>query len=398
MTDRARTPGTPSAAAAPAQDSEVADPSVFAAARTVLGLLLVIAGPVVLGIALLPQLLPTIGPGAFTVWGRLEFPENHGTLPLLFGALVLPAGGFSLAYKSTSHRRRRWIAGACIPLFGLQTVLLAAAVLWMTGAGYTASELLAADRDDSTAIIAAPLGLLLSLAAAAIMYALARRTDFDAKSGEYFGAAMGTVVRVKPLPVGIHALWAAAALAAWAAVVFLPALAASRVAEGGLNDNVPNDEPMAWPSLAGSDFDTARAAYAVVLGILVGAVISSLLKKVLYRTVLGGYIKRPVDAATVKRWRAVSGGAEHYPISVAGGFLTGSVLFFVPVDSYYDPDVASAVVLAAIAAVAIVAGFYLVSSIWKNGLDPLLDSPLQQTDPRAAGRLLKGSNRRRRKR
>jgi hypothetical protein len=377
--------------------SEAAEFSSYGPAQVVLGLVVVLAGVVVLGFSMLPQLLPTIGPGFLTMWrlNSAAFPDDNGTVSIMFGALVLPAAGFSLAYKSAGHRLRRRIAGACVLLFTAETVLLAAAVLWITGAGQDAATLIGADPDESTTIMVAPIGMLFCLAAAAIMYILARRTDFDARSAEYFGPAKSTVVRVKPLSLVLHGLSVLVPLAVLAAVISLPAMAVERIEAGDLNDNVPDGDPVAWPYSPGMDFETARAAYAVVLGIIVGAIASSLLKKLLYRTILRGTIKRPVDDSTKKRWGAVTGGAEHYPIAIAGGLLTGSLLFFAPVDAvYYTPDTASATVLASIAAAALVLGVYLIASIWKNGRDPLYDSPLRQADPRQAARILKSRRRR----
>lgn len=364
-------------------DGEPAQPSPYGIATVVLGVLLVLAGPVVLSVAILPHLLPTFGPDLLTVRPQRgsTMAEDGGTGALYLGTLLLPAAGFSLAYLGARHRLRRWIAGACVVLFALETVLLAAALLWITGTGLRASAILDTDRASSTAIITAPVALLFCLAAAAIMYVLARRTDFDARSAEYF-ARGDTVVRVRPLPLWQHALWAIGVLAVWAALVWLPALAVHRIQALGLDDVVGGPEP--WPVSLSSDFAIARAAYTVFLGILAGAVLSSLLKKALYRSPLGVRIQRPVDARTADRWRGRHA-VMHYPIALAGGTLTACALFVVPAERYrfavHETDTTALVIFASISAALIVLGVYFVASAWKSGDDPLYDSPLQQAKP-----------------
>jgi len=365
------------------QPSEPASPSPFGAAAVVLGVLLVLAGPVVLGVAILPHVLATLGPEPLTVRRQpaSTLPDDGGTGLLYLGTLLLPAAGFSTAYLSAHHRPRRWIAGACVVLFALQTVLLAAALLWVTGSGLPASAILGADRDSSTAIITAPLALLFCLAAAAIMYVLARRSDFDAKSAEYFERG-DAVVRVRPLPLSLHALWLLAVLAVWAALVWLPVIAVGRIQSLGLDDLVGGPEP--WPVSVSDDFAIARAAYAVVIGIVAGGILSSLAKKALYRSPLGTMVQRPVDDRTADRWRGLQP-MTHYPLALAGGTLTACALFLVPSDRHpygvYEPDTTAIAIFASISGALAVLGAVLVASAWKTGDDPLHDAPLQQAKP-----------------
>jgi hypothetical protein len=365
------------------QLTEPASPSPFGTAAVVIGVLLVLAGPVVLGVAILPHVLPTFGPEPLTVRPRpaSSLPEDGGTWSLYLGTLLLPAAGFSTAYLSARHRLRRWIAGACVVLFALQTVLLAAALLWVTGSGLPASAILDADRDSSTAIVTAPLALLFCLAAAAIMYVLAGRTDFDAKSAEYF-ARGDAVVRVRPLPLRFHALWLLVALAVWAALVWLPVIAVGRIQSLGLDELVGGPEP--WPVSVSDDFAIARAAYAVVIGIVAGGILSSLAKKALYRSPLGASLQRPVDDRTADRWRGLQP-TTHYPIALAGGTLTACALFLVPSDRHpygvSEPDTTAIAIFASISVALVVLGGVLVASAWKTGDDPLHDAPLQRARP-----------------
>ena len=359
-------------------DHAPADQSPFGAARVVVGLLLVLAGAVVLAVAMLPQLVPTFGadPFTFLIQDRTGAPEDgNGTL-LTFGALVLPAGGFSLAYLSATSRTRLWIAGFCAVFFTLQTLLLAGAVLWITGTGLHAAALFALPRSFDTGVITSPLALLFSVAAAVIMFVLAKRTTFDAQSADYF-AEGNTVVRVRPLPVVVHALWAVVALAVLAAVLYLPLALIERAALDPAAGTLPEGSSAPWPRYTDLDFADARAAYAVTVGILVGAIVSSLIKKVLYRTVLRGYIGAPVSAQTEDRWKGIQSFA-HYPIAVAGGTATAAVLFLLPTNDYDEPDATAIAIFTSISIALLFLGLFLLSSVWKSGDDPLHESALQQ--------------------
>ena len=346
----------------------------------VLGVLLVLAGPVVLAATLLPHLIPTFGPEPLTAWpGRAaEMSEDGDSTALYFAALLLPASGFCLTYFSAGVRLRRRIAGACVVLFGLQTVLLAATIFWTTGTDLPASAIVNGDRDSSTALVTAPLPLLVCLAAASIMFVLARRTDFDAKSAEYFGQG-NTVVRVRPLPLWLHTLWLLVALAFLASLVYLPDLAQWRI------DNFATDAPegaaQPWPLSTSGDFATARAAYAVFFGILAGGVASSLLKKALYRSPLGDVIQRRVDNRTANRWRGINS-VTHYPIALAGGTLTACLLFLVPSQpprfGVHEPDTTALAIFASVSAALLLLGVFLVASAWKSGDDPLHEAALQK--------------------
>jgi len=352
--------------------------SPFGAARVVLGLLLVAAGPVVLAIGMLPQLVPTFGPDPFTflIQDRAGAPEDGNGNLLTFGVLVLPAGGFSLAYLSARSRTRLWIARFGVVFFALQAVLVAAAVLWITGAGLHAAALFALPRSFDTGAVTAPIALLASVAAAAIMYTLGKRTTFDAQSADYF-AEGNTVVRVRPLPIVVHALWAAVSAAAVAAVVFVPLVLIDRAAAGSTTGSLPLGTTAAWPRYVDLDFADARGAYAVTVGVLAGAVVSSLIKKVLYRTILRSYIGAPASEASENRWRGLQAVA-HYPIAVAGGTATAIVLFLHPTDDYDDPADTAIVIFAAITAALVLLGLFMLSSVWKSGDDPLYDSALQR--------------------
>ena len=358
---------------------EAAKPSPYGLATAVVGMLVVLAGPVVLLIAMLPHLVPTIGPQPLTYWKPdLSVRTGAGdTTALYFGALLLPAAGFSMAYLAGSHRLRRRFAGFCTVFFPLQAVLLAVALFWITGTGLHASDLFGADRENSTSILTAPIAMLFCAAAAAIMYVLARRTDFDAKSADYFGQG-DTVVRVTPLPVLVHALWVLLGLAACAAVVYLPVVALWRVDGLEVDWSALPGTLQAWPRTVDYDFATARAAYAVVLGILVGAVASSLLKKGLYLTVLSSRMLQPVDSVTEHRWRTIQS-FTHYPIALAGGALTACVLFLVPVGRYPgDPDITAIAIFGAIGTGLLLTGVYFNASAWKSGDHPLNEAALQQ--------------------
>ena len=346
-----------------------------------IGILLVLAGPVVLAVAILPHLLPTFGPEFLTVplLDRYPTPEDSSSGALFIGALLLPAAGFSTAYLTAGHRLRLWIAGACVALFGLQLVLLSSALLWITGAGLDASALVGADRDESTAILTSPVALLFCLAAAAIMFVLARRTTFDEMSADYF-AEGNTVVRVRPLPLWQHAAWALLGLAVWAFVVVLPVFAVARVE----TLDMLRDDAEAWPITVGGDFAIARAAYAVFLGILIGGVVSSLAKKALYLSPFGRSIQASVDDRTANRWRGLHS-VTHYPIALSGATLTAVVLFLVPVGRFghggSGPDVVAIAIFAGVSAALLLLGGYLVVNAWKSGDDPLYDSALQQAAP-----------------
>ena len=351
--------------------------SPFGLAAVILGVLLTVAGPFVLAIAILPQLLPTFGPEPLTFLA-ITTPEDKPVLPLGIGSLILPAAGFSIAYLNASIVVRRRISAACIAWFAAQTLLLAAAVVWITGGGLDAGTLIGTTSREAPAVIASPLGLLLCTAAAAIMLALSKRTTFDAQSDEYF-ARGDVVVRVTPLPVAVHALWVVVAAAVWAAVVWLPVLAVERVNDLGLTSSPAAGAAEPWPLYPHGDYEYARAVYAVVAGIILGAVASSLLKKVLYRTILRDTIGRTVPAATQNSWRSIQP-FVHYPIAIAGGAAAASLLFLFPVEQRYDGaiDTGGATLFAVIGAVALVAGAFMVCSVWRSGDHPLFDSPLQK--------------------
>jgi len=359
-----------------------ARPTPFGIASVVAGFLLVLAGPVVLALVSLPQLAPTFGPAPLTFIkpDRIGYPDDGNSLLLMLGVLVLPAGGFSLAYLSAGGRVRRWIAGFCVVFFAIQTVVLAAAVLWITGTGLGANALVRLSSDYDTGLVTSPVALLFCLAAAAIMFVLARRTSFDAQSEEYFGEG-DAVVRVRPLPLAVHTLWLLLAVALCAAVVYLPLLAVER-AELLDAATTPGMTPgvgmtAAWPGYPGGDFAVARGTYAVTLGIIAGAVLSSLIKKVLYRTLLRHSIGGLVSDAVGNRWRGLQNFA-HYPIAVAGGTAAGAVLLLFPTEEFgYSSDTAVAV-FAGITAALVVLGVFMLSSVWKSGDDPLVDAALQQ--------------------
>jgi hypothetical protein len=373
-------PPAPGQAAPPAETQEGAPPaaaSPFGLAAVTLGVLLIVAGPFVLASAILPQLLPTFGPEPLTFLA-VEAPEDKPVLSLGIGALILPAAGFSLAYLNAGIVVRRRISAACTAWFAAQTLLLAAAVVWITGGGLDAGTLVGTTSREASAVIASPLGLLLCAAAAAIMLALSRRTTFDAQSDEYFGQG-DAVVRVTPLSVAVHALWAVVAAAVWAAVVWLPVLAVGRVNDLELISSPAAGSAEPWPLYPHGDYEYARAVYAVVVGVILGAVASSLLKKVLYRTILRDTIGRTVPAATQNSWRSIQP-FVHYPIAIAGGAATASMLFLLPVEQRYDGaiDTGGATLFCVIAAIATVAGVFAICSVWRSGDHPLFDSPLQK--------------------
>jgi hypothetical protein len=361
-------------------DGEPARPSRYATASVVVGLLVLLAGPVLLAATTLPHLIPTFGPAPLTAWpGRgSELSADGHSAYLYYSVLLLPAGGFCLAYLGARHRLRRWIAGGCVVLFGVQTVSLAAAVLWIAGTGLPANAIVDTTADESTWIVTSPFPLLVCLAAAAIMFVLARRTDFDAKSAEYFSQG-DTVVRVRPLPLWLHALWTLVALAFLASVIYLPALAQWRI--DNLAPVAPEGAAQPWPLSTSGDFAVARATYAVFLGIIAGAVASSLLKKALYRSPLGDAIQWRVDNRTANRWRGINS-VTHYPIALAGGTLTACLLFLVPsrppAFGVHQPDTTALAIFASISAALVLLGIFFVASAWKSGDDPLHDSPLQQ--------------------
>ena len=355
-----------------------AQPSPYGVASVIAGIVFVLAGAAVLAAMSLPQLLPTFGADPFTFVkpDRVGYPEDGSPVLLMLGVILLPAGGFSLAYRSAGGRLRRWIAGSCVVFFAIQTVLLAAAVLWITGTGLGANALVRLTSDYDTGIVTSPVALLFCLAAAAIMFVLARRTSFDAQSAEYFGEG-DAVVRVRPLPLAVHALWLLLAVALCAAVVYLPVLAVER-AELLDTEMTPGvGMTAAWPGYPGGDFAVARGTYAVTLGILAGAVLSSLLKKVLYRTLLRNAIGGPVSDASENRWRGLQSFA-HYPIAVAGGTATGAVLLLLPTEEFGYPSDTAVTVFASITAALVVLGVFMLSSVWKSGDDPLFDAALQQ--------------------
>ena len=360
------------------EETPPAAASPYGLAAIVFGVLLLLAGPVVLAVAILPQLSPTFGPEWLTFW-PIEAPEDSAVLPLGLGVVVLPAAGFSMAYLNAGIVARRRISATCIAWFAAQTTLLIAAVLWITGGGLDAGTLIGTTSSEAPLVIASPLGLLVCTAAAAIMLALSKRTTFDAQSNEYFEQG-NAVVRVTPLPVALHALWVVVSAAAWAAIVWLPIVAVERVNALELtSSSVPAGVAEPWPWYPHGDYEYARAVYAVVAGIIVGAVASSLLKKVLYRTILRDTIGRTVPGATQDSWRSIQP-FVHYPIAIAGGAASASMLFLFPVEQRYDGaiDTGGAALFAVIGAVALIAGIYVVCSVWRSGDHPLFDSPLQK--------------------
>ena len=359
-------------------DVAPAVPSPLAAARVVLGLLLVLAGPVVLAVGAVPQLISTFGPDPFTflIQDRARPPVGGNDVLLTLGVLVLPAGGFSLAYLSARSKTRQWISAFCTVFFTVQAGLLAAAVLWITGVGYDAAALFALPHSFDTGVPITPIAMLFSVAAAAIMHTLGRRTTFDAESADYF-AEGNTVVRVRPLPVALHALWAAVAVGATAAAVYLPLLLAERAAAGADRGILPHGTLGAWPRYTDYGFAEARAAYAVTLGILAGAVISSLIKKVLYRTILRSYIGATAPQESENRWKTLQAVA-HYPIAVAGATGTAIALFLLPF-GHSDSSPDTAVVIFSVATGALVLlGLFMLASVWRSGDDPIYDSALQR--------------------
>jgi hypothetical protein len=364
-----------------------------AIATTVLGTLLVLAGAVVLGLVVLPHVVPTIGPEPLTFWPTDEWglPTGGDELGLLFGALVLPAGGFSVAYRFAGPAARRWISGAGILVFLVQALLLAAAVVWMTGLGLGANTVIGAPDEEYAIVVIAPVCLLLCAAAAGIMNVLGRRTTFDRDADEYL-ATGSAVVRVRPLPVLVHVLWLLLAVAAWVAIVYLPMAAIARVEAMDLPFPADPTVPRPWPDGVDDDFALAQVVYGATVGIIMGAVASSLLKKVLYRTVLRDRIGRPVADATANNWRSIQP-FVHYPLSLAGLAVTVCVLIAASAAASGSPiDTGSIALFAVLGVLATVTGVVLVTNVWKTGDDPLRDLPIQQAvagDPAASFRTLR---------
>jgi hypothetical protein len=368
-----------------------------AIATTVLGALLVVAGVIVLGLVVLPHVVPTIGPEPLTFWPTDEWslPTGGGELGLLFGALVLPAGGFSVAYRFAGSAARRWITGVGILVFLVQALLLAAAVVWMTGLGLGANTVIGGPAEEYAIVVIAPVCLLLSAAAAGVMDVLGRRTDFGGRADEYL-ATGSAVVRVRPLPVVVHVFWLLLAVAAWAVIVYLPAAAIARVEAMGLPFTADPSVPRPWPDRVDDDFALAQIVYGATVGIIMGAVASSLLKKVLYRTVLRDRIGRPVADATANNWRSIQP-FVHYPLSLAGLAVTVCVLIAASAaGSGSPPDTGAIGLFAVLGVLATVTGVVLVINVWKTGDDPLRDLPIQQAvagDPAASFRTPRGRRR-----
>jgi hypothetical protein len=348
-------------------------------ATTALGALLVLAGAVVLALAVLPQVVPTFGPDPLTFWPTDEWsrPATGTELGLLFGALVLPASGFTVAYRYAGAAGRRRISGVGIPVFLVQAVLLAAAVVWMTGLGLGANTIIAAPDSEYAVAVVSPVCLLLCAAAATIMNVLGRRTDLDDRADEYL-ATGSAVVRVRPLPVVVHALWLLLAVGAWLVIVYLPMAAMSRVEAMDLPFTVDPSVPRPWPDRVDDDFALAQVVYGATVGIVMGAVASSLLKKVLYRTVLRGTIGRAVPDATADNWRSIQP-FVHYPLSLAGLAVTVCVLIATSAAGSGSPvDTGAITLFAVLGLLATVTGVVLVTNTWRTGDDPLRDLPIQQ--------------------
>jgi hypothetical protein len=366
-------------------------------ATTVAGAMLVVAGMVVLGFAVLPQVVPTIGPEPLTFWPVDEWslPADGTELGLLFGSLVLPASGFGLAYRDAGPAARRWISAACTLLFLVQGLLLAAAVLWMTGLGLGANTIIDAPRDSYAVAVIAPLCLLVCAAASAILNVLGRRSTFDARSAEY-STTGSAVVRITPLSLPAHALWLLLAVASWAVIVFVPLAAVARVAGMELPFAVDPTQPRPWPDRADDDFGLAQVVYGATAGIVTGAVASSLLKKVLYRTVLRGTVGRAVTDATANNWRSIQP-FVHYPLALAGLAATVCVLVVTSATSSGSPVDSGVITLfTVLGGLATVTGVVLVVNIWKTGDDPLRDLPIQQAVPGDPGRSFRTPAKRRR--
>jgi hypothetical protein len=363
-----------------ATDRALPTPSGYPAlATTVFGGLLVLAGAAVLGSAVLPQVVPTIGPDPLTFWpaDTWDFPTGNGETGLLFGSLVLPAAGFGLAYKDAGAAARRWISGVGFFVFAAQSLMLAAAVVWMTGLGLGAESIIAAPADKYAVAVISPVCLFVCAAAAAIMNVLGRRTTFDGRSDEYF-ATGSAVVRVNPLPVALHALWLLLAIAAWTAIVYLPLAAIAGVEALDLPFTMDRGVPQPWPRRPDDDFELAQVVYGGTVGIIAGAVLSSLLKKVLYRTVLRGTVGRVVNDAMVNRWRSIQP-FVHYPLAISGLAATVCVLITASaVGSGAGVDSGAVGLFAVLGLLAAVVGIVLVANVWRTGDDPLRDLPIHQ--------------------
>jgi len=326
---------------------------------------------------MVPYVVPTFGPEWLTVDldAVLPPPPAPGLLGAFqFAVAILPAIAFSVGYFAAGATRRLFVSVAFAAIFGVQLVIYTAAVFWVTGAGRPAGAIVGILDDGSNSMyLAASFGLVAGFAAAAIMTYFEARTTFPQQFDEYFEAG-DAVVTSRPLPLWAHSLCAVGAIAVWAMIVAVPSMV---LASGELVGkwDLASVEPWPVPLLMNDYFEVTQALAGGTVGVIAAVVLSSLVKKVLYRTVIRSVTGR--DVAHSSFWIAMQS-VQHVPFALAGGAATLATINLRPVFDNYDGYSVASFWMWWVAGVAAALGILLLSNVWRSGDDPLTDVPIQQ--------------------
>ena len=289
-----------------------------------LGWLLLAAGAASLLWLIAAPVSATVGSPPWTYNADATGSTAPGFLPtVVIGGPLL---GFNLVYWFSRPASRTRQLGCMVALLLAELLLLTAAVVWVTGAGYQAGAVFDLTADSADTVIGMTLLLLVVLAAAGIMFWLGTSTTFEDQRAEYLHDGRTTVTATR-MGVRSHLALVLAAFVIWLLFLVPVFLGHNR----RYTDATTN---LTWPEryYDGNELSSAIDTYQPLVGLLWGFALSLLVEKVLYQGVWAARAKasskRPRAswfARTLVRFR-------HWPFTIGGLLST----FIVP--SAITPD------------------------------------------------------------
>lgn len=285
---------------------------------------------------------------------------TSGALWLIAGSVLLPGVGFSLAYRTAPPRWRLTVAAVCMGLFALDLVFLLAATLWFAGAGRTPDQLfgMAGDASGSGSIVFV-LMLVIMTSAPLIMVWLGAGSDFDARSGEYFGTGSARVT-VTGISVRWHAWFLAGVAALW-----LLTLVPVAVAAGAFTADSPDPHAQPWGSGGhGTDVTGGLAGISLLFGLTSGLALSMLLGKLLHR---GPWRTRAARRrpGVPGRGRRLVVSLRHWPITLATAIAFLATAAWLTSDDRFSDRTG---ITAYVATIVVLCGSLTALGIWWQGM------------------------------
>lgn len=242
---------------------------------------------------------------------------------VVFGPLV----GFNLIYWFARPRSRAPQLGWLAVLLSAELLLLTAAVIWVSGAGYPAGAVFDTGADSGDAVIGPTVLLTLGLVAVGIMRWLDTNTTFESQRAEYLHVGRTTVTATRLRHRSLLGL-VLAPLAVWLLVL------APLLLSHGRNDSPSAVTNLPWPQAYhdGDELSATVTVYLPFLGACWGAWGSLLVQRVLYDGQWSGRATASSKRKPASAFARLLVKFRHWPFTL-GGVLTG---FVVP--AVFGPD------------------------------------------------------------